>query len=156
MGSLTSRRRQSHPHHPAPSKRASLPETMKRAPHTDVKMTMKYTHIRIDDRSKAVQEVPRQWNGNVSGVSLGLSMTSPVASCHEDIEVQKRQSPATKRGIVTESPSASLNDAPDGQWRRRESTRGLSNGALENASEAFIDKPHLGMFVDSNNHARHF
>lgn len=37
---------------------------------------------------------------------------------------------------------------------KADGTRGLSTFALENASEAFIDKPHLGTFVDSKRRKR--
>lgn len=37
---------------------ATLPEAQKLARHTDIKMTMKYTHIGIDDQAKAVANLP--------------------------------------------------------------------------------------------------
>ena len=36
----------------------SLPEAMKLARHSDVKMTMKYTHIGLNDQHLAVQNLP--------------------------------------------------------------------------------------------------
>lgn len=37
---------------------ASLPEAKELAPHTDVKMTMRYTHIGVADQAKAVANLP--------------------------------------------------------------------------------------------------
>ena len=36
----------------------SLPEARELARHADVKMTMNYTHIGLEDRAKAVQNLP--------------------------------------------------------------------------------------------------
>lgn len=37
---------------------ASLPEAMNLARHSDVRLTMKYTHIGIDDQAKAIERLP--------------------------------------------------------------------------------------------------
>jgi integrase len=42
---------------------ASLPEAKELARHADVKMTMRYTHIGINDQAKALRQLP--WNGRV-------------------------------------------------------------------------------------------
>ena len=43
---------------------ATLPEAMELARHTDVKMTMKYTHVGIADRAKAVANLPAPRSGS--------------------------------------------------------------------------------------------
>ena len=77
---------------------ASLPEAKELARHTDVKMTMKYAHIGIEDQAKAVQGIKCQWIGSDSGVPDGLSMTLAVADCPNNDEAQKRQNPGGDQG----------------------------------------------------------
>ena len=43
---------------------ASLTEARELARHSDIRMTMKYTHIGIDDQAKAVSKIPWQRNGD--------------------------------------------------------------------------------------------
>ncbi len=49
----------------------SIPEAMKLARHSDVKMTMKYTHIGIEDQHEAVQNLPWECPGSASETSNG-------------------------------------------------------------------------------------
>ena len=59
---------------------ATLPEAQKLARHTDIKMTMKYTHIGIDDQAKAVANLPalhgRCTLAGVEGLSEALADTN--------------------------------------------------------------------------------
>ncbi len=100
---------------------ASLTEAKELARHTDIKMTMKYTHIGIEDQSKAVQGLKCQWIGSDSGVSERPEASQPVAPCPEDPEVQKRQNPCGDRGSDAHCPNVSPDVSDDCQWRRRES-----------------------------------
>ena len=56
---------------------ASLPEAQKLARHTDIKMTMKYPHIGIDDQAKAVANLPALHGRCSSAVVHGLSEAPP-------------------------------------------------------------------------------
>ena len=44
---------------------ASLPEAMELARHSDIKMTMRYTHIGIEDQHQAVQNIPWECSGSI-------------------------------------------------------------------------------------------
>ena len=58
---------------------ATVPEARELARHTDIKMTMKYTHIGIDDQAKALLGLPSsalQMRCN-PGVFAGQSVTTP-------------------------------------------------------------------------------
>jgi integrase len=99
---------------------ASLPETMKLARHTDVKMTMRYTHIGMDDRAKAVQGLPCQWNGSDSAVSDRPAVSPADAEASAEDTPQKRQNPGGDQGSDADCRSLSSDDSGDCQWRRRE------------------------------------
>jgi integrase len=64
----------------------SLPEAMKLARHSDVKMTMKYTHIGLNDQHLAVQNLPWECSGSDSETSdsrlmaEGDSKTAPTVN----------------------------------------------------------------------------
>jgi site-specific recombinase XerC len=64
---------------------ASLPEAKELARHTDVKMTMRYTHIGMDDRAKAVAKLPapalqmRCISGGADGHSVSQPGTTEAA-----------------------------------------------------------------------------
>jgi hypothetical protein len=101
---------------------ASLPETMKLARHADVKMTMRYAHIGIDDQSKAVGKLPGwQRIGSGTGVSGSLEPSPDVANSAADDTLQKRQNPGGDQGSDASSRSESPAVADDSEWRRRES-----------------------------------
>ncbi len=86
---------------------ASLPEVQKLARHTDIKMTMKYTHIGIEDQAKAVGNLPALQMRCSSAVAERLlvspAVTNPksenettpvqdegcVVSCHPVAQVDK-------------------------------------------------------------------
>jgi hypothetical protein len=52
-------------------------EAKELARHTDIRMTMKYTHVGIEDQAKAVAALPSLHIRCISGVSEGLPV-SPV------------------------------------------------------------------------------
>jgi site-specific recombinase XerD len=59
---------------------ASLPEAQKLARHTDIKMTMKYTHIGIEDQAKAVSNLPALQMRCSSAVAERLSVSPAVTN----------------------------------------------------------------------------
>ena len=54
----------------------SLPEAKELARHTDVKMTMKYAHIGINDQHRAVQNLPWEDTGRKPRTSIGHRVSS--------------------------------------------------------------------------------
>ncbi len=76
---------------------ATLPEARKLARHSDIKMTMKYTHIGIDDQAKALENLPalqmRCISGNTDGQKVSPDDSgepvgnekNPVASRGSDV-----------------------------------------------------------------------
>ena len=122
---------------------ASVPEAMELARHSDVKMTMKYAHIGIQDQARALASLPTPKNaadpvtkkeepeddppesgqrlGSDSGVFDRLSV-APIGTCGcDEGEVQKRQNPCGDRGSDVDCPDLSPDVSDDFQWRRRES-----------------------------------
>lgn len=98
----------------------SLPEAQKLARHTDITMTMKYTHIGMEDRAKAIQLLACQWNGSASGVSESQPVTSDGTTCHKEGAGKKRKNPDKSRGFDVVRQPVSSNDTNDEKWRRRE------------------------------------
>jgi site-specific recombinase XerD len=85
---------------------ASLPEAQKLARHTDIKQTMKYAHIGIDDQAKAVANLPALHGRCSLDGFQGLEESSAVTSD----EVQKRLNPCGNKGLVTVSHQPSSAD----------------------------------------------
>jgi integrase len=82
---------------------ASLPEAKELARHSDIKMTLRYTHIGICDQSKALANLP-----SVSAIALhgrckpGVAESHKVASAatsEKSPRVQKRQNPRSRKGL---------------------------------------------------------
>jgi hypothetical protein len=55
---------------------ASLPEASALARHADVRTTMRYTHIGLEDQAKAVQRLPWHHNGTSPRVPKGRGQSS--------------------------------------------------------------------------------
>lgn len=123
-----------------------MTEAKELARHTDIKMTMKYTHIGIDDQSKAVQGLKCEWIGSDSGVSERPEASQPVAPCPEDPEVQKRQNPCGDRGSDAHCPNVSPDVSGDCQWRRRESNACLASDKYANANDLQQDPRDVSVF----------
>ena len=91
----------------------SLPEAMKLARHSDIKMTMKYTHIGINDQHQAVQNLPWERPGSASETSNGhctsQNDTNEAGSPNDE-------TPVNDRGYHESSSS----DSECQEWRRRE------------------------------------
>ncbi len=127
---------------------ASVPEAKELARHSDVKMTMKYVHIGIDDQARALASLPTPKNaadsviekekpkddppesgqrlGSDSGVSDRLFVSPIGTSGCDEGEVQKRQNPCGSKGFDADCRSLSSDDSDDDQWRRRERRMGFS------------------------------
>ena len=63
---------------------ATLPEAQKLARHSDVKMTMRYTHIGLADQARAIENLPALQMRCISGVSEGQQVAADgTASAQE-------------------------------------------------------------------------
>ncbi len=95
---------------------ASLPEAKKLARHSDVNMTMRYTHIGLGDQAKAIanlpaprhQEKPASPAAQANGRALQMRCIFCSADSHSvtfdgnGSEVQKRQNPWHAKGFDTD------------------------------------------------------
>jgi integrase/recombinase XerD len=120
---------------------ATLPEAKELARHSDIKMTMRYTHIGMEDQAKAVRHLP--WKPPVSGSEPSKipppltpgetpgekswecsGSESGVSACQDgalgdtifDLPPND-ETPVNDRGCRDFSPS----DSESQEWRRRES-----------------------------------
>ena len=75
---------------------ASLPEAQKLARHTDIKMTMRYTHIGIEDQAKAVGNLPALHMRCISGGAEGHTVSSDGANAPSENET----TPGDSEGCV--------------------------------------------------------
>lgn len=105
---------------------ATLPEAKELARHSDVRMTMKYTHIGLDDQANAIQRLPCQWIGSGSGVSASQSASVDDVKPDENEQPENDRNPGEDRGFVSLCQSESgIGNSPD-TWRRREFTKKLT------------------------------
>ena len=100
---------------------ASLPEARELARHSDVRMTMKYTHIGIDDQAKALANLP------ADGKWLHIGCNRRGVDGHEAAQVdtetgdcrspkpRRRQALGTNRHVVSQGDA----DDPDHRTRVR-------------------------------------
>ena len=93
---------------------ASLPEAKELARHSDVKMTMKCTHIGIDDQHRAIQKLPWEDIGRKSGATDRQQMSRDDTIESESIN---DATPVNDGGCRRNSVS----DNECQKWRRRES-----------------------------------
>jgi len=122
---------------------ASVPEAMELARHSDVKMTMRYAHIGIEDQAKALSALPapksdpkpatcaasekagaeQKWQrlGSAPGGFDGHSTSAGVIATDEETQPPKCQNPCESKGFDTDCHELSPDDSDDSQWRRRES-----------------------------------
>ncbi len=101
---------------------ASLAETKELARHSDIKTTMKYTHIGLKDQARAVAAIPapkgRQAtsanvssNGALHGRCIsGGAEGQRVASADKEGDVTKRQNPCVNKGFGVVCHRVSLGD----------------------------------------------
>jgi len=120
---------------------ASLPEATELARHTDVKMTMRYAHLGLDDQARALAalSVPTTPSaaepaslacpphsevvsrGDRANGSNGQNESSRVTARPRSAAGQKRQNPRRGKGFGNESQTESSAVADDPKWRRRQS-----------------------------------
>ncbi len=128
---------------------ASLVEARTLARHSDIKMTMKYTHIGVEEQARALQNIPtaglasdddgseksrtgsedeseKSWEcpGSESGVTNGQSVSSDG---NEGGYTLNDETPVTDRGYHQNSSSDNVCQ----KWRRRESNPLYSNSQLD-------------------------
>jgi integrase len=119
----------------------SLPEAKELARHTDIKMTMKYTHIGLGDQARALASLPspkaegrvgpavpatKQKKkvvapGHRAGGLGGQTRSASVTSEATQRAGQKRLNPHRSKGLGNDSQVESSAVANDAKWRRRES-----------------------------------
>ncbi len=100
---------------------ASLPEAQKLARHADIKMTMRYTHIGMDDQARAIQLLGWQRIGSGNDGSEQQSVSPDDAAMAADCEAPKSENPCESRGCDADRRSLSPDGLPGEKWRRRES-----------------------------------
>ncbi len=88
----------------------SLPEAMRLARHSDVKMTMRYTHIGINDQHRAVQNLPWECPGSASETSNGHCRSQDDTN---EANSLNDETPVTDRGYQELSSS----DSECQKWR---------------------------------------
>jgi site-specific recombinase XerD len=97
---------------------ASLPEAKELARHTDVKMTMRYTHIGINDQAKAVANLPS-------------ALAVPARKPESKAALQVR---CNLRGASCQSPSSVGKDKPMPKRRNSRNAKGFDKNSRPLAS----------------------
>jgi integrase len=94
----------------------TLPEAKELARHSDIKTTLRYTHIGIGDRAKAVAKLPSPKLPKPSGKALQMRCTSGVsegqslAMIDATREVKKRDNPCQSKGYDADCHASSKTD----------------------------------------------
>jgi hypothetical protein len=112
---------------------ASLPEAMNLARHTDVKMTMRYTHIGIDDQAKALAALPALQMCCIPGVlgSHSLSANGAKVSPGNDT------TPGNSEGSGVSCHPLAEGD----KWRRRAARYAVLTAAIQGLTETPFCQP---------------
>ena len=101
----------------------SLPEAQTLARHSDIKMTMRYTHIGIEDQTKAIAKLPNvcQHIVSTSGDSCSPDESQAVIERHANGvgDIDATRAPVSSSGTGKEKGAPS--DSDGAPWRRRES-----------------------------------
>ena len=102
---------------------ASVPEARELARHSDVRMTMRYTHISLDDQAKALKAVsaPCQDIVRNSCISSSQSAASRDNASHGTEADNDDANPDEEGACDVESHSLSPAGNEKEKWRRRES-----------------------------------
>ena len=101
---------------------ATLPETKELARHSDVNMTMRYAHIGIQDRAKAVAGLPfQEYHRSKSLTAPGHRESSSDTDGPPGSDSNETTNPGSNRGYVILCLPQSSNDVGWENWRRRES-----------------------------------
>ena len=105
---------------------ATLTQARELARHGDIRMTMKYTHIGIDDQATALAGLPMPVSAKAEPAAprQRLSSAPAVPACQtvafsgdSGVSVSAKENPCGDKGYLNKSPS----DSDSQQWRRRES-----------------------------------
>ncbi len=102
---------------------ATLPEARKLARHSDVRMTMRYTHISLDDQAKALRSLPAPCQ-DIVRKSAGSSSHELAADDQESPDEEpggESENPCGSRGYDAKRQPMSPADNETEKWRRRES-----------------------------------
>jgi integrase len=106
---------------------ASLPEAKELARHTDVKMTMRYAHIGIEDQARALRglPVPRPEGCQDIVRKAAVSGRPGLATAGSDWQKDSPTGESVTRGVKAVSGVSRQKKAPPvtggAEWRRRES-----------------------------------
>jgi Phage integrase family len=99
----------------------SLAEARELARHSDIRMTMRYTHIGMDDKAKAIKQLPWQRNGSDSGVSESQQMSTRINNRHSLHLSRENTNPCQSRGCDKDRHQLSLDDIDTDERRARDS-----------------------------------
>ncbi len=99
---------------------ASLPEARQLARHSDVRMTMKYTHVGLDDQAKALKSLPCLHIVCTPGVPEGHNEASDGTERHDSRADPKDPNPGKNGGYDTDGHKKAPPDTDGAKWRRRE------------------------------------
>lgn len=103
---------------------ATLPEAKELARHTDVKMTMKYAHVGIGDRAKALANLPfQECNRSKPVTAEGHPETSAGTSKPATGIAQETTNPSGDRGYVVLCLPETPEGDPVDEWRREDANR---------------------------------
>ena len=102
----------------------SLPKARELARHSDVRMTMRYTHIGIEDQASALASIPSPWlrPGSTSDVPKGREAAACGAGGQGVAGAKKNATPDASGSCDTccqseENPGGACQDTPE-EWRR--------------------------------------
>lgn len=100
---------------------ASLPEAKELARHSDVNMTMRYAHIGIQDRAKALASLPFQERVRSASDGVGRHSVSPAGTDrHSEGSDPEKTNPGGSRGYVILCRNLPPCGTSCEKWRRRE------------------------------------
>ena len=133
---------------------AKLTEAKELARHSDVRMTMRYTHHDIEDRAKAVAKLPadQTWLhiGCSSGVRACPEMSSGDTGGDGENTENPNINPCQGRGLVAESRRLSPHDASDKSGGGGDRTRRhVSATSFQHTTYGFATSTGSGMAADA-------
>jgi len=99
---------------------------MKLARHSDVKMSMKYTHVGLDDQANALRSLPCLHIVCTSGVSNGHNPARDDTKRHNPVAETKSENPGREWGYDVNGHKKAPPDTDGAQWMRRESECAVS------------------------------
>jgi site-specific recombinase XerD len=103
---------------------ATLPEAKELARHSDIKQTMKYTHIGMKERAKALANLPFQECHRSNPETTGGHPESSAGTATGGKQGPKETTnPGNCQGYVILCLPETPVDAPEEKWRRREAVR---------------------------------